>query len=77
MVRDRRMNVLNLLIGQAVERKQGNKEFALFRTEEGQWAAMLGEREINEGGYVHGEYEATGNTAERAVRNLLGMLPAH
>lgn len=71
--------MLNLLIGQVLARKTGNREFGLFYLpDEDHWIAMVGNPVpsvyISE---ATPNYEAVGGTATKAVQNLLKMIPAH
>lgn len=68
---------LSELIACAVENKSGNKEFALFRFESGHWMAMLGNpSSFCLLGENDGEFDADGDTAEEAVKNIIEQLSA-
>jgi hypothetical protein len=66
---------LRALIDAAIDKKQGNKEFALFSDGDG-WDAHIGNpsRHVSLGESC-GEMTGCGATPEEAVRDLLEKLP--
>jgi len=67
---------LAAMIALAIERKQGNREFALFYDSDGHWWAQIGNpSDFVSLGESVGEFIGEGATAEDAARALLAVMP--
>ena len=71
------MTDLNSLIAQCIEKKRGDKEFALFYSGRilRPWLAMIGNQNKHAMlGETGGDFEADGRTALEAVKSLLHQI---
>lgn len=67
--------MLEELIQQVIAMKKGDKDFALFTDESGEWLAMLGNTcPMVHLGEADAEFEGRGNSARAAVTDLMCAL---
>lgn len=66
---------LSELIQRCLEIKEGDKEFALFRYDDGTWSAEIGNPDHHVClGETTGEYSSEGSTPEIAIEKLIDII---